>query len=220
MLFSPQTVSLPLNTTTLEGVLQVPLQATGLVIFAQANSGSRLSARSHYAAEQLLAHNLGVLRFDLLTPAESRTSDLREDVELLTQRFLAVCQWTQAQPELRAQRLGLLAIGVAGAAALETAASLKEAIGAVVTLAGRPDFLESVLAEVQAPALLLVSEGLGSHWQQRLLPVLYEPSELRVIPGAGLFFQESEALAQSLRAAAAWYTKHLSAPQPLLATAS
>ena len=120
---------------------------------------------------------------------------------------------------MRAQRVCLLATGVAGAAALEAAACLKEAIGAVVTLAGRPDLLESVLADVQAPSLLLVSEGLGSHWQERLRPVLPEPSELRVIPGAGPFFQESEALAQSLRAAAAWYTKHLSTPQPLLAKA-
>lgn len=137
MLFVHRNVSLPLSNTTLEGVLQVPLQATGLVIFAQANSGSCLSSPSHYVAEQLLANDLGVLRFDLLTPTESRTSDLRENVQLLTQRFLAVCQWAQAQPELRVQRLGLLAMGVAGAAALAAAACLKEEIGAIVTLAGR-----------------------------------------------------------------------------------
>ncbi|MBV8223034.1 MAG: hypothetical protein JO293_06700, partial [Candidatus Eremiobacteraeota bacterium] len=71
----------------LEGALELPDAASGLVIFAHGNGSSRHSPRNQRVAHVLRDAGLGTLLFDLLTGEEERhhqaTAALRFDIPLL-----------------------------------------------------------------------------------------------------------------------------------------
>ncbi len=150
-------VRIPAAGATVEGMLEVPDGAVGLVLFAHGSGSSRHSPRNNYVAGVLRAAGVGTLLMDLLTAEEDRDSARRFDIGLLTCRLLDAARWAAAQPATRALPLGFFGASTGAAAALDAAAELGAAARAVVSRGGRPDLAsEQALLAVTAPTLLLV----------------------------------------------------------------
>jgi dienelactone hydrolase len=210
-------ISIAVGTARLQGVLRVPNDPRGLVLFAHGSGSGRLSPRNSYVARKLGESGFATLLFDLLTDEEDAvdavTAELRFDIPLLTNRLVAATHWAFAQPALKSLPVGYFGASTGAAAALVAAARVRK-IGAVVSRGGRPDLAGAALPEVQAPTLLIV----GGRDQEVLvlnrqaLHLLRCEARLEVVPGATHLFVESGALEQVAALAAAWFVQHAECP--------
>ncbi|HEV8716057.1 MAG TPA: hypothetical protein VGX03_24925 [Candidatus Binatia bacterium] len=100
-----QLVSVQAGSTALEGELNIPTGASGLVLFAHGSGSSRQSPRNQFVATELRTGGLATLLLDLLTPNEEvagmRTKHLRFDIQLLAERLVGVTDWLAQQPRTR-----------------------------------------------------------------------------------------------------------------------
>ena len=206
--------SIPAGPVSIEGMLEIPEHAAGLVLFAHGSGSSRLSPRNNHVAGVLRQAGVGTLLMDLLTPAEDRDYDRRFDIALLTQRLLDAARWVVSQPDTRELPLGFFGASTGAAAALEAAAILGPDARAVVSRGGRPDLASrEALRTVTAPTLLLVGglDDIVIELNQRAYDQLHCEKELVIIPGATHLFEEPGTLDQVARQAAAWFARHLPA---------
>jgi putative phosphoribosyl transferase len=205
---------IPAGPVTIEGMLEIPDRAVGLVLFAHGSGSSRLSPRNNYVAGVLRQAGVGTLLMDLLTPAEDRDYERRFDIALLTQRLLDAARWVVSQPALRDLPLGFFGASTGAAAAIEAAAMLGTDAKAVVSRGGRPDLASRVaLGNVTAPTLLLVGgfDDIVIDLNQQAYAQLHCEKELVIIPGATHLFEETGTLEDVARQAAAWFAKHFPA---------
>ena len=130
-------VQIPSGGAVLEGELNVPVGATGIVLFAHGSGSSRHSPRNQYVAQVIRQANAGTLLFDLLTREEEsvdiRTRHLRFDIGLLAQRLVDAADWVKREADLWHLRVGYFGASTGGGAALVAAAELGEEVGAVVS---------------------------------------------------------------------------------------
>ena len=80
-------------TDCVEGTLEVPQDAIGLVAFVHGIDGNHFSQHTSYVAEQLHKAHIGTLLPDLLTRYENKFYANRINIDLLTRRLHAVCRW-------------------------------------------------------------------------------------------------------------------------------
>lgn len=208
-------VVIPVGGVTLEGDLQIPPNATGIVLFAHGSGSSRLSPRNQFVARILHDAGLGTLLFDLLTREEeaidSFTRHLRFDMVLLAERLVEVTRWVGTVNAARGLGVGYFGSSTGGGAALMAAAKLGEQIGAVVSRGGRPDLASAWLPKVKSPTLLLVGEldtvviGLNREALRRMTC----PTEIQLVPGATHLFEEPGTLEIVAHEAATWFQTHL-----------
>lgn len=203
----------------LEGDLAVPDEARGLVVFAHGSGSSRHSPRNREVASTLHDDGLATLLFDLLTPAEdaedSRTGQLRFDIELLAQRLANVMVWMRDRPAYGPSEwpVGLFGASTGAAAALVAAAQLPDQVAALVSRGGRPDLAVDILGNVRAPTLLIV----GGHdvevlsYNERAAAALEVEHDIALVPRAGHLFAEPGAMQTVSWLAARWFTRHLAA---------
>jgi dienelactone hydrolase len=155
----PGSIQIPTAGVVLEGDLDVPAGATGVVVFAHGSGSSRSSPRNALVAARLREHRLGTLLFDLLTTSEEREDQYayryRFDIDLLAERLVAATEWLAARSDTPAAR-GLFGASTGAAAALVAAARVPSLIRAVVSRGGRPDLAGDALEHVHAPTLLIV----------------------------------------------------------------
>ena len=205
-------VHIPAGGATVEGMLEIPERAVGLVLFAHGSGSSRHSPRNNYVAGMLRAAGVGTLLMDLLTPEEDRDYSRRFDIGLLTQRLLEAARWVGAQPATRDLPLGFFGASTGAAAALEAAARLGADARAVVSRGGRPDLAsEEALRKVTAPTLLLVGgydDGVIDLNQQAYDQLRCE-KEMVIVPGATHLFEEPGTLEAVATRAAGWFAEHL-----------
>lgn len=203
---------IPAGSATIEGMLEIPEHAVGLVLFAHGSGSSRHSPRNNYVAGVLRQAGVGTLLMDLLTPEEDRDYTRRFDIALLTQRLMDAARWVVSQPETSEISLGFFGASTGAAAALEAAAILGEEARAVVSRGGRPDMASSeVLATVTAPTLLLVG-GLDNgviDLNQQAYDQLRCEKKFVIVPGATHLFEEPGTLEEVARQAASWFAHHL-----------
>jgi len=202
----------------LEGIVSIPEEASGIVLFVHGSGSSRYSPRNQYVAQTLQEGGLATLLFDLLTPQEEqidlRTRHLRFDINLLARRTAGVMEWLDLQPYARELRIGLFGSSTGAAAALIAAAELPEKVDAVVSRGGRPDLAGAALPKVQAPTLLIV----GAHDEividlnEKALAQMQPGAEkkLAIVPGASHLFEEPGTLEYAARLARDWFEEHLS----------
>src|SRR5450759_172760 len=143
-----QTIVVRTDGLSLEGILGMPHDSQGVVLFAHGSGSSRFSPRNNFVAKVLRQHRLATLLIDLLTPDEDRIYENRFDIELLTQRLASVAQWIKNDFRTRDLPLGLFGASTGAASALRLAASLGKGIYAVVSRGGRPDLAEEFLPQV------------------------------------------------------------------------
>ena len=205
-------VHIPAGGVTVEGMLEIPEHAVGLVLFAHGSGSSRHSPRNNYVAGVLREAGVGTLLMDLLTPEEDRDYSQRFDIGLLTQRLLEAARWAQMQPVARGLPLGFFGASTGAAAALRAAAAMGDGVRAVVSRGGRPDLAgQADLVKVQAPTLLLVG-GCDTDvlkLNQSAYALLSCTKKLSVVPGATHLFEEHGTLAQVASQAVAWFGLHL-----------
>ena len=209
-----QLVRMPVDHVLIEGMLELPAKAAGLVLFAHGSGSSRHSPRNNFVARVLREKGMGTLLMDLLTPVEDLDYQVRFDIELLTRRLLQATLWAQGLPETAGLPMGYFGASTGAAAALRAAAAMGDRVHAVVSRGGRPDLAGQLdLVKVRAPTLLLVG-GLDTdvlELNQAAYALLSCAKKLSVVPGATHLFEEADTLAQVASQAAAWFGQHLMA---------
>lgn len=202
----------------LEGMVSIPQEAMGLVLFVHGRGSSRHSPRNQFVAQTLQEGGLATLLFDLLTPEEEqidqRTRHLRFDVDLLARRTTGALEWLDLQPYARELKRGLFGSSTGAAAALIAAAELPEKVDAVVSRGGRPDLAGPALPKVQAPTLLVVGghDEVVINLNEQSLAQMQPAAEkkLMIVPGASHLFEEPGTLEYAARLARDWFQRHLS----------
>ena len=197
----------------LEGDLNIPDGAQGVVLFAHGSGSSRHSPRNQFVARTIREAGVGTLLFDLLTKEEEavdmHTAQLRFDIGLLATRLIDATYWIKG--ELEYLSVGYFGSSTGGGAALVAAAQLAETVGAVVSRGGRPDLAGDALPKIKSPTLLIVG-GLDYpviEMNRAALARLHCEKEMKIVPGATHLFEEPGTLEQVANLAAEWFQKHL-----------
>lgn len=210
---STQLVSIPVDDVHLEGLLELPVDARGIVLFSHGGGSSRHSPRNNFVAKVLHDKGMGTLLLDLLTLVENLDYQTRFDTSLLTRRLLGATRWVrQHTPPSRALPMGYFGSSTGAAAALQAAAALGQEIHAVVSRGGRPDLAgRHDLTAVTCPTLLLVGERDEEviELNREAYTRLTRTKELIIIPGATHLFEEAGTLDEVARQAAHWFSLHL-----------
>lgn len=201
----------------LEGIVSIPEDARGLVVFVHGSGSSRHSPRNQYVAQTLQAGGLATLLFDLLTAYEEesdlQTRYLRFDINLLARRTAGVLEWLDLQPYAYGLNRGLFGSSTGAAAALMAAAELPDQVDAVVSRGGRPDLAGGALRDVEASTLLIVggSDDVVIDLNEQALQHMSADTEkkLVVVPGASHLFEEPGALEEAARLSRDWFQAHL-----------
>ena len=208
-----EAVHISCGNVTLEGELELPSRAIGLVLFAHGSGSSRHSPRNQAVASVLRESGVGTLLFDLLTAEEENednvTTQLRFDIAMLADRLAEATQW--ATHHLPQYRIGYFGSSTGGAAALVAAAKWGDRIGAVVSRGGRPDLAGDALPGVLAPTLLIVGERDGEviRLNESAFAELRCQKGLSIVPRATHLFEEPGALEEVARLAANWFQRYL-----------
>ena len=204
-------VYIPMGTMALEGILDIPKKATGIVLFAHGSGSSRFSSRNTFVAKILQRAHFATLLVDLLTEKEDEVYDTRFNIILLTERLIAITHWLQIHPKTKDFSIGLFGASTGAAAALKAAAALGPQIKAVVSRGGRPDLADEDLESVASPALLIV--GGKDYGVIELNEQAYQKlactKKLAIVEGATHLFEEPGALEEVARLATNWFKKYL-----------
>ena len=209
-------VRIPTGGVTLEGNLELPAGASGVVLFAHGSGSGRHSPRNRYVAERLREAGLGTLLIDLLTEDEERiddvTAQLRFDIGLLAERLVGAIDWLHRDPQTAKLPVGLFGASTGGGAALVAAAKRPDRVGAIVSRGGRPDLAGDYLPLVRSPTLLIVGgyDVVVISLNKQALARLGSPmKEILIIPGASHLFEEPGKLEAVARLAADWFARQL-----------
>ncbi len=205
---SSEPVLIASGKATLAGVLELPPNPSGMVVFPQDNGARRLWPRNNYLANELRRAGLATLLLDLLGMDEDAGEKHRSDIALRGTRLAAATDWLAAEPETKKLALGLFGSGTDAAAALQLAASRADRIAAVVSRGGRPDLAGAdALARVRAPTLLIVGEEDRAliEFNRRALDQLSCEKDLALIRGASYLFEEQRIQQEVARLAARWF---------------
>ena len=194
-------------------MLHIPSNAEGLVLFAHGSGSSRLSPRNNYVASVLQRHGLATLLFDLLTENEDLVYETRFNIELLTNRLIAVTQWIKAQKDASALYLGYFGASTGAASALRAAAFYGDRIKAVVSRGGRADLAYTELHKVTAPTLLIVGgwDDVVIQLNKTAYDALECERKLEIVPEASHLFEEMGKLEQVADISAKWFKRWLTA---------
>ena len=205
-----RTVEIPIAHTTLKGILHVPHEPRGIVLFAHGSGSGRFSPRNQFVARVLQEAAIATLLFDLLDDDEAEDRAKVFDIDLLAQRLDLAATWTETQEELAGLDLGFFGASTGAAAALVAAAHRGKYVKAVVSRGGRPDLAMDYLPVVQAPTLLIVGgdDETVVELNRVALAELRCEKQLAIVPNATHLFPEPGALEEVSRLAAEWFKKH------------
>lgn len=209
-------VRIPLDKIILEGNLDLPSEASGIVLFAHGSGSSRFSPRNRYVAEVLNGAGLATLLMDLLTPEEEAvdmvTGHIRFDIGLLADRLVGATDWLTQNPDVRKLRIGYFGASTGAAAALMASVKRPGVVEAIVSRGGRPDLASPVLSRVKAPTLLIVggNDIPVIDINEKALNQLRVEKKLVIVPGATHLFEELGKLEEVAQHAANWFMKYLS----------
>jgi putative phosphoribosyl transferase len=203
-------VIIQINSIKLDGILGIPKNAKGIVIFAHGSGSSRFSPRNNFVARELRKAGLATLLFDLLTEEEDLIYENRFNINLLAERLITVTKWVKANDEIKNLKIGYFGASTGAAAALQASTKIED-IKAIVSRGGRPDLVLDYLPKVKAATLLIVGEL--DEYVIELNKIAYEKlkaeKELIIIPGASHLFEEPGKLEEVSRLAKDWFLKFL-----------
>ncbi|WP_395625991.1 dienelactone hydrolase family protein [Daejeonella sp.] len=203
-------VSIPVGEIRLKGILSIPEDCLGIVVFSHGSGSSRLSKRNQYVAEMLQKKGFGTLLFDLLTPEEDLYYLNRFEIEMLHERLIAATKWLQKHPSARDLGIAYFGASTGAASALMAAAKLPE-VFAVVSRGGRPDLAIDVMPDIKVACLFIVgsldTEVLSLN--QKAFEKLNGEKHLEVVQGASHLFEEEGKLQQVAELASSWFKSHL-----------
>jgi len=208
-------VRLQAGSATLEGDLESPEGAVGVVLFAHGSGSGRHSPRNRFVARELQAAGLATFLIDLLTPEEEEvdrhTAHLRFDIPLLAERLVASTRWLAADPSTGELKVGYFGASTGAGAALVAAAEEPDRVGAVVSRGGRPDLAGDALPRVRAPTLLIVGgrDLAVLDLNRAAMARMRTEVRLEIVPGATHLFEEPGTLEVVARLARDWFLRYL-----------
>jgi putative phosphoribosyl transferase len=208
-------VQIKAGRAVLSGNLNIPKNASALVLFAHGSGSSRHSPRNQFVARTLNEGGLATLLFDSLTPEEEaidmQTREHRFNIRLLAERLVHATKWAKQQEQTSNLRTGYFGSSTGGAAALVAAVDAPQDIGAVVSRGGRPDLADEALLKVQAPTLLIVggNDDIVIELNEQARDRMRCEVRLEIIPGATHLFEEPGALEKVAKLASDWFVAHL-----------
>lgn len=203
-------VKIQINSINLDGILGIPENAKGIVIFAHGSGSSRFSPRNNFVARELRKVGLATLLFDLLTEEEDLIYENRFNIDLLADRLIAVTEWVKSNNETKNLKIGYFGASTGAAAALQASTKIED-IKAIVSRGGRPDLVLDYLPKVKAATLLIVGEL--DEYVIELNKIAYKKlkveKELKIISGASHLFEEPGKLEEVSQLAKEWFLKYL-----------
>jgi putative phosphoribosyl transferase len=208
-------IRIPVNKASIEGNINVPAEAKGVVLFAHGSGSSRFSPRNQYVADLFNKAGLATLLIDLLTREEEeidmRTAQLRFDIELLTERLIGAAEWLKKTIRTKNLKLGIFGSSTGAAAALIAAAKLQGDVAAVISRGGRPDLAMEYLKEVMAPTLFIVGgrDTVVLDLNKKAMMQLSAEKKLEIVTGASHLFEEPGKLEEVAKLSTAWFLEHL-----------
>lgn len=208
-------ITIPSGKIHLDGILHIPSEAFGLVLFVHGSGSSRFSVRNQHVARVLNQAKLATLLFDLFTPEEdavdARTSELRFDIPFLASRLIDATDWCAKQLVTHNFNIGYFGASTGGGAALVAAAKENAVVKAVVSRGGRPDLAGESLALVKMPTLLIVggNDEPVIEMNQTAMAKMKCITKLEIVPGATHLFEEPGTLDQVADLAKAWFIQYL-----------
>jgi putative phosphoribosyl transferase len=196
---------------TLDGILGLPADPRGVVVFAHGSGSGRLSPRNNFVANHLQQAGLATLLLDLLTEEEADERRKVFDIDLLADRLLMAKNWVETEPRTKDLPIGYFGASTGAGAALQAAAREPAYVKAIVSRGGRPDLADPYLPSVTAPTLLIV----GGHdepvieMNQAAYDLLACEKKLVIVPGATHLFEEPGTLEQVAEHAGKWFQQYL-----------
>ena len=208
-------VSIPAGHVLLPGILSVPPQSRGVVLFAHGSGSGRLSPRNRYVAEVLQQGGLATLLIDLLDEREAEDRRKVFDIDLLADRLLVAAAWLKSNPGTTRLSVGYFGASTGAGAALQAAARSPASVSAVVSRGGRPDLAAAYLPDVKAPTLLIVGgfDAPVISMNEEAFEALTCLKELIIVPGATHLFEEAGTLEQVATHALHWFRRFLGASE-------
>lgn len=209
----------PADQLMLEGNLNLPEAARGVVLFAHGSGSSRFSPRNQHVARMLNQERLATLLIDLLTREEEaideRTAQLRFDIGLLAERVVVATDWLTQYRDTQGLQIGYFGASTGAAAALVAAAERLNIVSAVVSRGGRPDLAGPALPRVKAPTLLIVGgrDVKVIELNEAALAQLRCEKRMVIVPNATHLFEEPGTLDEVARLARDWFKQHLVSPE-------
>jgi putative phosphoribosyl transferase len=206
-------VDVPSGSTVLKGILRLPVEANGVVLFAHGSGSGRSSPRNAFVARQLQEAGFASLLMDLLTEIEADDRRLVFDISLLARRLLDCTEFVRSFAETLDLPIGYFGASTGAGAALVATAERPGDVTSVVSRGGRPDLAGEHLGKVKAPTLLIVggNDPAVIDLNRQALAQLAGVKEMAIVPGATHLFEEPGALEEVSRLAVSWFRKYLTA---------
>lgn len=205
------TITIPVNKVLVEGILRIPHNPRGIVLFAHGSGSSRNSPRNIYVAGILRQARIATLLFDLLTEEEDLIYENRFNIELLTERLISATNWVRYQPLFSNLKIGYFGASTGAASALKAAALIGPDIRAIVSKGGRPDLAMDEIKKVKSPTLLIV--GRNDPQVLELNKLAYEAlnttKKIEIVPDATHLFEEPGTLEKVAELSSDWFKKYL-----------
>ena len=205
-----EVIEIRADSVSLQGILDIPKNAKGVVLFAHGSGSGRLSPRNNYVASMLRSAGLGTLLFDLLTEEEAQERRNVFDIDLLAQRLLSATEWASRSNKAGNLKIGYFGASTGAAAALQASVHTAVRIYSIVSRGGRPDMVMPILDMVKAPTLLVV--GGNDSGVIELNKAAYDrlrcEKELKIVPGATHLFEESGKLEEVAKLAEEWFLRY------------
>jgi putative phosphoribosyl transferase len=199
-----------------EGILFIPDNPVGIVVFAHGSGSSKSSQRNQLVSRKLSENNIGSLLFDLLSE-EEQESDRRQEniipnipgailnkfnISLLTERLSMATEWIIRQQQKRKLQLGYFASSTGGAAALIAAS--KYQVQSIVIRSGRTDLVDNhFLSEIVSPCLFIA----GSN-EKAVIKI--NKQTMKKLRNASHLFDEEGSTEKLADIASQWLKEHFS----------
>ena len=208
-------VQIPIGSSHLQGLLALPENPRGLVIFDHGSGSSRFSVRNQEVARRLNDFAIATLLFDLLNADEGTVDDrdgrYRFNIALLSHRLVLATRWAQRHPRSQHLKIAYFGASTGAAAAIMAAADMPDTIASVVSRGGRIDLAGSAsLRELRAPLLMIVGDQDVDvlEFNRMATRDLHTSFHLETIEGASHLFEEHDTMEQVADHAAAWFLKY------------
>lgn len=202
------------------GVLSVPHDASGIVIFAyRSNNGSGSNEEigclgkgmSAYVADGLHNKKIATILVDLLTMQEREDVYSQRDMALLASRFFSVTEWVASVSHISQLPCGYFGAGKDAGAAILAASGPDRRIRAIAVHNGRVDMAGPMaLSRVRAPVQLIVgSRDLSAVGISEASMVHMQcEKELIALSDAEYAHNELAMADQIVKHAARWFLSH------------
>ena len=201
--------------TRLRGVLTLPENPEGLIIWVRNAENTRPSVRDQALVEAFQEVHLATLLLDLLSESERRvdrsTLRLQYHVPFLAGRIQLGIEWALANDSTRHLNLGLFGTETGAAAVLVASVQRSHRIRAIVCEGGRPDLRSSILSDIRVPTLFIAGDKDHATLENNLEAArrLAVENKLVTISGTGHPDRRSKKLNTVAVHARNWFREHL-----------